>query len=115
MKLCVVDLATDEIEILPVILCTVCDTEDTVQDNSLDFEHIGASSRTNFDNNFIGFILSTVLKRSSMKGGVPPGQVDILVDTAQNGIGILYNNFKTERLENDYNRLDIEPSKSSSS
>ena len=89
-------------------------TSDTIQDNSLDFEHPGAS-RSNFDNNFIGFILSTVLKRSLMKGaGLSPNQADILVDTAQNGIDILYNNIKTGRLENDYNRLNIEPSKSTS-
>ena len=50
-----------------------------------------------------------------MKGaGLSPNQADILVDTAKGGIGILYNNIKTGRLENDYNRLEIEPSKSSS-
>lgn len=83
---------------------------DTIKDNTLDFEHLGAS-RTNFDNNFIGFILSTVLKRSLIQGGVGQNQADILVHTAKGGIGMLYNNFKTKRLQNDYNRLTIDQPK----
>jgi len=86
---------------------------DTILDNTLDFEHLGAS-RTNFDNNFIGFILNTILKRSLTRGGLDSNKADILGDTAMSGIGMLYDNLKTGRLENDYNRLIIEPSKTSS-
>jgi len=86
---------------------------DTILDNTLDFEHPGAS-RSNFDNNFIGFILNTILKRSLTQGGLDSNKADILGDTAMSGIGILYDNLKTGKLQNDYNRLSIEPSKTSS-
>jgi len=89
-------------------------TSDTIQDNTQHFEHIGASSRTNFDNNFIRFILSTILKRSLTQAGLDSNKADILGDTAMSGIGILYNNLKTGRLENDYNRLTLDTSTASS-
>jgi len=88
---------------------------DTILDNTLDFEHLLGASRTNFDNNFIGFILNTILKRSLSQGGLDSNTADILGDTAMSGIGILYDNLKTGKLQNDYNRLSIEPSKTKSS
>lgn len=84
---------------------------DTIQDNTLDFEHIGAT-RTNFDENFISFILKTILKKSLLNGGLGSKTADILVDNSQTGLNVLYDNIKTGRLNSDYNRLQIEPSDS---
>lgn len=82
----------------------------TIQDQSLDFQHIGGS-RTNFDNNFIGFVLQQFFKKSlnvlaSRTTGLDEEWTNLVIEPAVNKAPELYRLLR-DGLTSDYSRLDI--------
>lgn len=82
----------------------------TIQDQSLDFQHIGGS-RTNFDNNFIGFVLQQFFKKSlnvlaSRTTGLDEEWTNLVIEPAVNKAPELYRLLR-DGLTSDYGRLDI--------
>lgn len=82
----------------------------TIQDKSLDFQHIGGS-RTNFDNNFIGFVLQQFFKKSlnvlaSRTTGLDEEWTNLVIEPAVNKAPELYRLLR-DGLTSDYSRLDI--------
>ena len=82
----------------------------TILDQTLDFKHLGGS-RTNFDNNFIKFILNNFVKKSvnilaSRATGLPDDITNIVTEPVVNSLPSLYN-YITGGGEKEYNRLSI--------
>ena len=82
----------------------------TIQDQSLDFQHLGGS-RTNFDNNFVGFVLQEFLKKSlnvlaSKATGLDEGFTNLVIEPAVEKAPELYRLLRNG-LKSDYKRLNI--------
>lgn len=82
----------------------------TIQDETLDFQHLGGS-RTNFDNNFVGFVLEQFLKKSlnvltSKVTGIDTKWTNLVIEPAVSKAPELYNLLRNG-MGNEYGRLDI--------
>tara|TARA_R110002110_G_scaffold5358_8_gene27749 strand:+ start:6 stop:1469 length:1464 start_codon:yes stop_codon:yes gene_type:complete len=82
----------------------------TIQDNSLHFEHLGGS-RSNFDNNFIGFIMSQVVKKglnslASSATGLDEQWTNLVIEPVVDKAPEFYRHLRSGS-QNEYNRLDI--------
>jgi len=82
----------------------------TIQDETLDFKHLGGS-RTNFDTNFIGYVLKEFSKKAintmaSKATGLDEGWTNLLIEPAVNTAPELYRLLR-DGLTSDYKRLDI--------
>lgn len=81
-----------------------------IQDQTLDFQHLGGS-RTNFDNNFIGFILQQFFKKSlnvlaSRATGINEEWTNLVIEPVANKAPELYRLLR-DGLTSNYIRLDI--------
>ena len=82
----------------------------TIQDETLDFKHLGGS-RTNFDTNFIGYVLKEFSKKAlntmaSKATGIDEGFTNLLIEPAVEKTPQLLNLLRSG-LTSDYKRLDI--------
>jgi len=85
--------------------------ETTIQDDTLDFSHLGGT-RTNFDTNFIRFILNEFVKKSvnhltSSATGIDADVVNIVTEPVVNAMPNLYEMLTGGGL-NDYTRMNID-------
>ena len=84
---------------------------DVILDMSLDFQHLGGS-KSNFDNNFIGYLLKefvgySVNSLASRASGLDPQLTNLIVEPAVNKLPEFYNMLKNG-LSSQYNRLSIQ-------